>query len=90
MAAHEFCERMDDDVGAMLDRPAEIWRRQRVVDDERHAGLLAILAIASMSVTMPPGLAIDSMNTALVRGEIAASKLARSSVSAHTTFQPKS
>ena len=51
--------------------------------------LCAILAIASMSVTMPPGLAIDSMKTALVRGEIAASKLERSSVSAHFTFQPK-
>ena len=29
---------MHHDVGAVLDRPAEIGRRQRVVDDQRHAG----------------------------------------------------
>ena len=33
--------------------------------------------------------AIDSMKIALVRGETAASKVERSSVSAHVTFQPK-
>ena len=29
---------MHDDVGAVLERPTQIGRRQRVVDDERHAG----------------------------------------------------
>ena len=29
---------MDDDVGAVLDRPAEVRSRERVVDDERKAG----------------------------------------------------
>ena len=51
--------------------------------------LWAMSAIALMSVTMPPGLAINSMKIALVRGETAASKVEMSSVSAHTTFQPK-
>ena len=28
---------MNDDVGAVLDRPAEVRRRQRIVDDQRNA-----------------------------------------------------
>ena len=40
VAAEEFGQRMDDDVGAVVDRPAQIGRRQRVVDDQRHAGAL--------------------------------------------------
>src|SRR5262249_46828352 len=51
--------------------------------------LLAILAIASISVMTPPGLAIDSMKIALVFGLTARSNVAMSSGSAHTTFQPK-
>ncbi len=39
MAAEEFGERMHDDVGAEIDRLAQIGRRQRVVDDQRHVGL---------------------------------------------------
>ena len=31
---------MHDDVGAVLERPDEVGRRHRVVDDQRHAGLL--------------------------------------------------
>ena len=41
VAAEEFGERMNDDVGAVIDRLAEVGRRQRVVDDERHAGACA-------------------------------------------------
>jgi hypothetical protein len=48
-----------------------------------------MLAIASMSVMTPPGLAIDSMKIALVLGDTARSNEPRSSGSAHTTFQPK-
>ena len=51
--------------------------------------LLAILAIASMSVMTPPGLAINSMKIALVLGLTPRSNEATSSGSAHTTFQPK-
>ena len=31
---------MHDNVGAMLDRPAEVGRRQRVVDDQRQTRLM--------------------------------------------------
>ena len=51
--------------------------------------LRATAEIASMSVTVPEGLAIDSMKIALVCGVTARSKLPISSGSAHTTFQPK-
>ena len=37
VAAHELGQRVHDDVGAVLDRPAEIGARQRVVDDQRNA-----------------------------------------------------
>ena len=40
MAAEEFGQRMHHDVGAVLDRLAQIGRGQGVVDDERHAGAL--------------------------------------------------
>ena len=50
---------------------------------------LATVATASMSVTTPPGLAIDSMKIALVFGVTAFSKDEMSSMSAHLTFQPK-
>ena len=29
-----------DDVGAVLERPAQVRRGERVVDDERHAGVV--------------------------------------------------
>ena len=35
----KFRQRMHDDVGAVIDRADQIGRRQRVVDDQRHAGL---------------------------------------------------
>ena len=37
MAREELRRRMNDEVGAVLDRPAEIRGRQRVVDDQRDA-----------------------------------------------------
>ena len=40
MAADELRQRVHDDVGAVLLRLAQVGRRQRVIDDERHAGLL--------------------------------------------------
>ena len=39
VAADELGQRMDDDVGAVLDRPHQIGRGQRVVDDQRQAVL---------------------------------------------------
>ena len=44
VAADEFGQRMDDDVGAMLDRPHQIGRGQRVVDDQRQAVLAGDVA----------------------------------------------
>src|SRR4029077_11860748 len=38
VAAEEFGERVDHDVGAVVDRLAQIGRRQGVVDDEGYAG----------------------------------------------------
>ena len=49
----------------------------------------AIAEMAAMSVTTPPGLAMDSTKMALVFGLTAFSKLEMSSGSAHTTSQPK-
>ncbi len=89
MAAHEFGQRVDHDVGAMLNRLAQIRRGQSVVDNERHAGALAISATAAMSVMRPPGLAMDSMKMALVFGDRAFSIEFMSSASAQTTCQPK-
>ena len=37
VAAHEFGERMHDDVGAVVHRAHQHGRRDRVVDDQRHA-----------------------------------------------------
>ena len=37
VAAHELGQRMHDDVGAVFDRPQQDRRRDRVVDDQRHA-----------------------------------------------------
>ena len=48
---------------------------------------LAIAPIAARSMTMPPGLAIDSQKIALVFGVMAFSMEAGSVASAHTTFQ---
>ena len=45
--------------------------------------------IASMSVIVPPGLAIDSMKIALVLSDSASTKLSGLSGSAHRTCQPK-
>ena len=38
VTAEEFGERMHDDVGAVVERLAQIGRGQRVVDDQRHLG----------------------------------------------------
>ena len=43
VARQELGRRMDDDVGAMLDRPAEVGGRERVVDDQRQARLVGDL-----------------------------------------------
>ena len=39
VAADKFGERMHDNVGAEIDRLAQVRRRKRIVDDERYACL---------------------------------------------------
>ena len=46
VAAHELGERMDDDVGAVLDRPEQDRRRHRVVDDERDAVFVSYIGVS--------------------------------------------
>ena len=38
--AQELGGRLDHDIGAVLDRPAQVRRRHRIVDHQRHAGLV--------------------------------------------------
>src|SRR5207253_10091292 len=38
--AQEFRERVHDDIGAVVERPTQVRRRQGVVDDQCHAGAL--------------------------------------------------
>ncbi len=53
MAAHEFRQRMHDNVGAVLDRPQQDRRCHRIVDNERHAmrmrDLRQLLDVANIS-----------------------------------------
>ena len=41
MTAEKLGERMHDNVGAVIDRLAQIGRRQRVIDDQRNAGVMS-------------------------------------------------
>ena len=74
VAADPFGDRVHDEVGAEFDRPAEIGRRERVVDQERHAGRVRDLRDAGMSSTSRPGLPIVSPITSRVFSRIAARK----------------
>ncbi len=90
MAAEELGGRVDHDVGACSNGRIRYGVAMVLSTMSGMLWRLATWAIAAMSVITPPGLAIDSMKIALVRGVIAASNEAGSSVSAQTTFQPKS
>ena len=66
VAAEPFGDGMHDDVGAELDRAAQIGRGERVVDQQRHAGRVRDLRHLWMSSTSRPGLPIVSANTSRV------------------------
>ena len=66
VAADPFGQRMHDDVGAVLDRPAEIGRGEGVVDQQRNAGARGrSRRRAGMSSTSRPGLPMVSPMTSL-------------------------
>ncbi len=63
MAAQELGGRVNNDIGAMLDRPAQIGRCHGVVDHQRHAGLMRnrghLFDIQNVHARIGDGLAID-------------------------------
>ena len=75
MAAEEFGERMDYDVGAVVERPHRYGVASVLSTISGTFALRAIFAMASMSGMLPPGLAIDSMKIALVFGDTAFSNV---------------
>ena len=70
MAAQELGQRMDDDIGAVVDRAQQDRRRDGVVDDQRHAVPMPTSASASMSQMLPAGLPMLSQKTARVLSSI--------------------
>jgi hypothetical protein len=76
VAAHVFGQGMDDDVGAMLEGPAQIGRRHRVVHDQRHAVGMGHLRQGADVRHVAAGLPMDSQNTALVRSSISLAEAA--------------
>jgi hypothetical protein len=71
VAAEELRRRVDDDVGAVLERADEVRRRDRVVDDERDAVSCATPDTSSMSRMLIFGLPIVSAKKSLVFGRTA-------------------
>ncbi len=72
VAAEVLRRRVDDDVGAELERPLEVRGRERVVDDEHGApAARAASATARMSTTFSSGFVGDSIQTSRVRSSIA-------------------
>ena len=71
VAAQEFRQRMDDDVGAVIDRPQQDRRRHGVVDDRaERRGASATAASASISQILPAGLPTLSQKIARVFSSI--------------------
>jgi len=82
---------MHDDIGTVVDRLAHKYGVANVfVDNQRHGGALGNVGDRLNVVMTPPGLAIDSINIALVLGDTARSNVEISSVSAHTTSSQSS
>ena len=88
VAGEEFGGRVDDDIGAVLDRPAEVRGGERVVDDQRQTGLMCDFGDAPISTTTPPGLARFSMKIALHFGVSALRKFSGSVGSTKWQVQP--
>ena len=63
VAAHELGERMHHDIGAMIERPRDVGRGERVVDDQRNAVLVRDFRdrrdIQNVAARIADGLAIQ-------------------------------
>src|SRR5438034_7928684 len=62
---------MNDDVSAVLDWPAQIWRRKRVVDDQWHAGIARDrcngLDVKHVQLRIADGLGVERLGVGLER-----------------------
>ena len=65
MAAHEFGERVDDDVGAVIDGAGEVGRGEGVVDHERNAVLVGDFGdgfdIENVAARVADGFAVEQL-----------------------------
>ena len=72
VAAQVLGHRVDDDVGAVLERPAQVRRGERVVDDERNAGAVRDVGqrgdVADVELRIADRLRIDRLGVRLQRG----------------------
>ena len=75
MAAQPLGRRMHDDIGAVLERPAQVGRGEGVVDHQRQPGRVRDLGDRRRCpAPRAPGLPIVSPNTSRVSGLIACAK----------------
>ena len=69
MAAEVLGERMHDDIGAVLDGPAQIGRRHGVVDDERNAMSMRdvgeVLEVGDVAERVADRFAVDGLGAAV-------------------------
>ena len=76
VAAEVLRRRVDDDVGAELERALEVRRRERVVDDEQRAGLVRGVGGRAMSTMFSIGFDGVSTQTMRVRSSRCAARFA--------------
>jgi hypothetical protein len=88
VAAQVLGQRVHHDVGAVLDRPAQVGRGTVLSTISGTPWRWAMAAMAAMSVTLPAGCRGLSTNTALVRASISGSKLAGLRWSANRVLMP--
>ena len=72
MAAEIFGQRVDDDVGTVLERPAQMRRGESVVDDQRQAGRVRDVGkggdVADVQLRIADGFRVDRLRIGLQRG----------------------
>ncbi|CAI7977538.1 hypothetical protein FRAHR75_360018 [Frankia sp. Hr75.2] len=72
VAADELGRRVHDDVGAVLERPVQVGRRQGVVDDQRYPGLVRdgrdALGVEDVPARVADRLAVEGARLGAYRG----------------------